>query len=54
LLTETDAPWQSPVRGERNEPANVKVAIKKIAEIKKVSEKEVAEKIWDNFEELFL
>ena len=53
LLTETDAPWQSPVSGERNEPANVKIAIKKIADIKGISEKEVAEQIWKNYEELF-
>ena len=53
LLTETDAPWQSPVAGEKNEPANVKVAIKKIAEIKNISEKEVADQIWKNYEELF-
>ncbi len=53
LLTETDAPWQSPSREQRNEPANVLEAIKKIAEIKKISVEEAAEQIWKNYQELF-
>lgn len=52
LLTETDAPYLSPVVGERNEPANVSVTIKEIAKIKKVSDEEVAEKIWENWEKV--
>ena len=53
LLTETDAPWQSPFKDKKNEPAFVKVTIKKIAEIKKISEEEVAEQIWKNYESVF-
>jgi TatD DNase family protein len=52
LLTETDAPYLSYVRGERNEPANVAVTIKEIARIKGLTEEEVAEKIWKNWEKL--
>jgi TatD DNase family protein len=53
LLTETDAPYLSPVAGERNEPANVAVTIKEIAKIKEISEREVSEKIFGNAEKLF-
>jgi TatD DNase family protein len=53
LLTETDAPYLSPVAGERNEPANVLVTIKRIAAIKEITEEEVAEQIWDNASKLF-
>ncbi|MBC8434994.1 TatD family hydrolase [archaeon] len=53
LLTETDAPYLSPVAGERNEPANVAVTIKRIAEIKGLSEEDVAEQIFKNAEDLF-
>jgi TatD DNase family protein len=48
LLTETDAPYLSPIAGERNESANVAVTVRVIAEIKGISEEEVAEKIWEN------
>ncbi|MBT7102504.1 TatD family hydrolase [archaeon] len=48
LLTETDSPFLSPVVGERNESANVAVTIGEIARIKGISEKEVADKIWEN------
>ena len=53
LLTETDAPYLSPVAGERNEPANIVTTIKIIAEIKGLTEEEVAEQIFINAEELF-
>jgi len=53
LLTETDAPYLSPVAGERNEPANVAVTIKEISNIKGLSEEETANKILDNFTKLF-
>ncbi len=49
LLTETDAPWLSPFKDKTNEPAFVTESIKKIAEVKKLSEKEVADKIWQNY-----
>lgn len=53
LFTETDAPWQSPFKDKRNEPAFVVETIKKIAHIKKISEEEVAEQIWKNYETVF-
>jgi len=53
LLTETDAPYLSPVAGERNEPANVAVTIEEIAKIKKLSKEEVAEQIWKNANKVF-
>jgi TatD DNase family protein len=53
LLTETDAPYLSPVAGERNESVNVLVTLKEIAKIKGISVEEVAEKVWGNAERLF-
>jgi TatD DNase family protein len=54
LLTETDAPWVSPVPGTLNEPANVAETIKKIAEIKKMDAKEVEDNLYMNYQRLFL
>ncbi len=44
LLTETDAPWLSPVphRGQRNEPGFLRLIAAKIAEIKETTPEEVA------------
>jgi TatD DNase family protein len=53
LLTETDAPYLSPVVGERNEPANVKITLEEIARIKGLSVEEVGEQIFINAERLF-
>jgi len=53
ILTETDAPWLSPVVHERNEPANVALTIKRIAEIKKFEEVEVANNILMNYQRMF-
>lgn len=53
LLTETDAPYLSPISGERNESMNVSITLEKIAEIKGLTKEEVADKIWKNFQELF-
>jgi TatD DNase family protein len=54
LLTETDAPWQGPYKGERNEPTYVIETVKKIAEIKDISVEEAAEEIWNNYNTIFL
>jgi TatD DNase family protein len=43
LVLETDAPYLSPKRGERNEPANVRAAAAKVAEIKGVGAAKVEE-----------
>jgi len=53
LLTETDAPYLSPVVGERNEPANVFVTLKEIARIKGLSVEEVSSVVFENFERVF-
>jgi TatD DNase family protein len=36
LLTETDSPYLNPIKGKRNEPSCVKIAINKLAEIKEI------------------
>lgn len=54
IMTETDAPFLPPVKGERNEPANVRFTIKKIAEIKKLDEKEVENMVYANYQKFFL
>lgn len=56
ILTETDAPFLSPqpVRGKRNEPANVTMIIKKIAEINNLSYDQVAKATRQNADRLFL
>ena len=53
LLTETDSPYLAPVGGEINEPKNVSVTIKKIAEIKELSEDKVAKIVWENAVRVF-
>jgi len=53
LLTETDSPYLSHLAGERNEPANVSVTIKEIAKIKKISEQEAGDIIYNNARRLF-
>lgn len=52
LLTETDSPYLGVNREERNEPKNVIFTIKKIAEIKQISEEEVEKTIYDNYKSL--
>lgn len=54
ILTETDAPFLSPFKEKRNEPAFVTETIKKIAEIKKMDIVEVENNIWMNYQKLFL
>jgi TatD DNase family protein len=53
LVTETDAPYLSPVVGTRNESSNIPVTIKEIAKIKDLSEEEVAEVMFNNAKGLF-
>ena len=55
ILIETDAPYVAPTpyRGKRNEPSYVVETAKKIAEIKKTSLEEVAEKTTKNAEIVF-
>ncbi|MDD5133577.1 MAG: TatD family hydrolase [Candidatus Nanoarchaeia archaeon] len=53
ILTETDAPYLSPIKGQRNEPLNVKHTIKVIAEIKHITEENVEEQIYRNYKLIF-
>ncbi len=55
LLVETDSPYLAPVpyRGSRNESKNIPILVEKIAEIRKMSVEEVAEKMNENFTRLF-
>lgn len=54
LLTETDSPWLSPLKEQRNEPSFVIETIKKIAEIKQLTKEQVADQIWQNYQKAFL
>ncbi len=53
ILTETDAPFLGPVKGERNEPRNVQVTVQKIAELKGMDAKEVENSVFANYQRLF-
>ncbi|MDP2908599.1 MAG: TatD family hydrolase [Nanoarchaeota archaeon] len=53
LLTETDAPFLPPVKGQRNEPMNVAFTVKKIAEIKGLDPEEVEKIVFMNFKKIF-
>jgi TatD DNase family protein len=53
LLLESDSPVLGPVPGERNEPANLLVALNTVAEIKGVDTEELAETVAQNTRRLF-
>ncbi len=53
LLVETDSPVLGPSADERNEPANVIVAVDAIAELKNVSREEVIETVLNNTRQLY-
>ncbi len=53
LLTETDAPLLSPIPGTINRFDNVKITIKKIAELKHMTPEEVSNIIYANYIKLF-
>jgi len=53
LLVETDSPVLAPSPDERNEPANVVIAIGAIAELKKVNKEEVIETVSENTRRLY-
>ncbi len=48
ILIETDAPFLSPMRGKRNEPAFVSEVVKKIAEVRGENIEQVAEYTFNN------
>ncbi|MEY4631374.1 MAG: hypothetical protein RIQ81_1494 [Pseudomonadota bacterium] len=53
ILTETDAPYMGPVRGERNEPANVTGTVAFLGELRGWSEEEAKARVWQNYCDLF-
>lgn len=53
ILTETDSPYLSPFKGEKNEPSFVEETVKKIAEIKLLSPLKVDKKTEKNARKVF-
>ena len=53
ILTETDAPYLSPDRNTRNEPANVVHTVSLLAKLKNWDVAEAKLKIWNNYQQLF-
>jgi TatD DNase family protein len=53
LLTETDAPYLGPVKGERNEPANIKFAVEKISALKGITFEECENNLFMNYQRMF-
>ena len=53
LFAETDAPYLSPYKEMRNEPAFIIESYKKIAEIKGMELNEVINNIWMNWQRVF-
>ena len=53
ILSETDSPYLSPFRGEKNSPANIPVIVKKLAEIKGIPFDEMNAIIDDNALRIF-
>ena len=55
LLVETDSPFLSPVpmRGKKNEPSYIIYTLKKLAELKNISEEEIVNITTNNFENIF-
>ena len=53
ILTETDSPFLSPVKGERNEPMNVEKSVAKIASLKGLDEEECMKMIYMNYRRCF-
>jgi TatD DNase family protein len=53
ILTETDAPYLSPVKGERNEPKNVVGTVSLLAQIRGLSEEAAKGYVYENYKRLF-
>lgn len=53
LLTETDAPFLSPVKGKQSEPAMVRETVNVIAKIKGITEEECANILFSNYQRVF-
>ena len=53
LLTETDSPYLSPFRGEKNSPANIPVIVRRLAEVRGADEERIKAVVRRNAETLF-
>lgn len=53
LFAETDAPYLTPFKDKRNEPAFILESYKKIAEIKNMELNEIINNIWMNWQKVF-
>ena len=55
LLVETDSPYLAPhpLRGRRNEPANVVLTFRALAKVREMAEEELASRLWENGCRLF-
>lgn len=53
ILTETDAPYLPPQRGEINEPANVVGTVQYLAELRHWPLAQAEQQVWSNFQTLF-
>ncbi len=53
LLLETDSPVLGAERDERNEPANIRISLEQIAEIKGLDVEEVAAAVTENTRRLY-
>ncbi|MDD5331450.1 MAG: TatD family hydrolase [Candidatus Nanoarchaeia archaeon] len=53
LLTETDCPYLSPIKGQRNEPKYIGYTINEIAKLKKLTEEETKKIIFMNYQRIF-
>jgi TatD DNase family protein len=55
ILTETDSPYLAPhpLRGKRNEPANVRLVAERLALLREINLAELAWAVWDNAANVF-
>ena len=53
ILSETDSPYLSPFRGEKNSPKNIPVIVERLAQIKGMGKQVLADQIEENAERLF-
>ncbi len=53
ILTETDAPYLPPVKGQRNEPANVVGTVQRLAKIRGWADEDTKKRVYDNYTRLF-
>jgi len=53
ILLETDSPWLSPNRGEKNYPWNIRCSAEKISKIKGIPAEQILETTWENARRVF-